>query len=131
MKPLYILILLIISTPFYSTAQLDEEHWGRYSGEIPSYTTLINDSEVLIKSQDITVSIEDGILTYQLSGVALKGKYVILEDKRKECILEGEVSNGRSLHLKLSLRLNKKRNKLYLDPIKDQPEAELVLLDED
>lgn len=131
MKLFYILIFAFFLIPFTSSAQLDEEFWGTYKGEIPSYTTLINDNEVLIKSQEITVVLANKSLVYQLSGAALEGSYVVVDDKRRECMLKGEVSNGRSLNLKLIFRLDKKKNILYLESTNDQPETELVLIEEE
>lgn len=111
---------------FFSSAQISDEYQGVYVGEVPAYSTLINDQEIKIGAQKITIQFKGDYIYYQSEdGSPLKGKYEVLIDKKKEAEIETVVSNGRSLKMNLSFRLDKKKKILFLISNTDQPETSL------
>lgn len=122
----WMIICLVLSLPVFAQAQIEQEFQGIYEGEVPAYSTFINDQEISIGAQNITIEIQKDKITYQATdGSPLKGTYEVIKDKRKESEIEAEVSNGRSLKLELYLILDKKKKVLKFTSNSDQPETTL------
>ncbi len=121
---------LMLFSFFGFSQELPKACFGKYGGEMPSYTILYEGSGLTIAKHDVYIEITENEIFYTGGDLALNGAYTFFKQSKNEYVIKAALSNGKSLKYEISLMWNKKKETLVLMPKNGQAEAVLERLDD-
>lgn len=105
--------------------ELPKSCYGRFGGEMPAYSVIVDDQSIAISAHDVFITITAEKVVYSGGSLELVGTYSVYKQSKNEYVVKAKLTNGKSLDYELDFTWKKKEDKLYITPKNGQVEAVL------
>lgn len=122
----FLLFVGLISATYKD--EIPKECYGKYGGEMPSYSVELDGVMVDIDKHDIYITIDEQQVIYVGGNLKMTGNYSVFRQNREEFLFKTKLTNGKSLSYDFDFILNKKEHRVYITPKFGQTEAVLEFI---
>ena len=123
------LIFVLTLSTGAAAAGLPKDAFGKFGGEMPAYSVMVDGNELSIDKHDVFITIGDSAIVYEGGSLALQGPYTVFKQSKNEYVIKASLTNGKNLKYDLNLIWNKRENKLFITAKNGQAEAVLERMD--
>jgi len=115
-------VLLSLSVVSFGE-ELPKASFGRYGGEMPAYTVIVDGQTIAISSHDVFITVSAEAVIYSGGNLEMTGSYTVYKQSKNEYVIKANLTNGKSVNYELDFTWKKKDNKIYITPKNGQSEA--------
>ena len=126
MKNVFLFLVVIVACGALAD-ELPKAAFGKYAGEMESYTITSNDVEMEIEKHDVTIT--ENQVIYISGKIELKGSYQTFKQSKTEYLVKASLSNGKNIQYQIEFTWNKKNKTLLLTGMNGEPDVMLDLLE--
>lgn len=105
----YLLLVLVAGDP-----EIKKQCFQKYQGQIDQEQIVVNKKKIDVASVESTIELNKATIKFVSDGLSLKGNYKIVEEHKKNFFLSAELSDKRSLNIKMYFKLSKKGDQIIV-----------------